>query len=185
MWRITFLLLPLLALAGCAPKPIEGLKTYAYAGGQQQEGKIAYAETPPLGGAYSPIWQRCGVYTAPIYDEYGVHSLERGAVWITYTPTLAAAEVAKLKTLLAEYSSVLLSPRGGLPTPVVISVWNAQVQAKGAGDERLKAFLDDYAQPVDPARIDSARADHGRRNERKSTAPEASLGCASGYTGTQ
>ena len=174
MWRLLFLLIPLL-LAGCAEKGIEGLKTFSYAGGQQQEGKIAYTETPPLGGAYSPLWQKCGAYTAPLYDEYAVHSLERGAVWITFVPTLPAADVAKLRALLAEPRAgsddkkavppSLLSPYAGLPTPVVVSVWNAQVQASSADDPRLGAFLDRYS--------------------KKSAAPEAEKGCSGGYTGTQ
>lgn len=175
MWRPLPCLLPLALLTACGPAPIEGLKTFAYAGGQQQEGKIAYAENPPLGGAYSPLWQKCGAYPAAIYDEYGVHSLERGAIWITYSPNLAAADVARLKALLAEPRAgkndattvppSLLSPRTGLPTPVVVSVWNAQVQATGADDSRLAAFLDRYA--------------------KENAAPEAGKGCSTGYTGTQ
>jgi len=96
-------LLPLLAvtLGACARPGIEGLQTYAYAGGQQQEGRIAYAQTPPAGGAYSPMWQKCAHYTAPVYDEYAVHSLERGALWITYRPDLSAADLQALQALLA------------------------------------------------------------------------------------
>ena len=178
MWRAAFFLLVSL-LVSCGPKPIEGLKTFAYAGGQQQEGKIAYAQTPPVGGAYSPLWQRCGAYTAPLYDEYAVHSLERGAVWVTYSPALPAAEVAKLRALLAQPRAgkddqktaqktvmpSLLSPYAGLPTPVVVSVWNAQVQLSGPDDPRLAAFLEQFSK------------------DRK--APEAGKGCAEGYTGTQ
>lgn len=174
MWRAAFFLL-LSLLVSCGPKPIQGLKAYAYAGGQQQEGKIAYAQTPPVGGAYSPLWQRCGAYTSPVYDEYAVHSLERGAVWITYSLALPAAEVAKLRALLAEpragkddqktATPSLLSPYAGLPTPVVVSVWNAQVQLGGADDPRLAAFLDRYA--------------------KESGAPEVGKGCSGGYSGTQ
>ncbi len=178
MWRAAFFLFTL--LVSCAPKPIEGLKTFAYAGGQQQEGKIAYAQTPPVGGAYSPLWQRCGAYTAPLYDEYAVHSLERGAFWITYVPALPAAGVAKLRALLAQPRATqpragtdgqktvppsLLSPSAGLPTPVVVSVWNAQLQASGPDDPRLAAFLDRYA--------------------KESSAPEVEKGCGGGYSGTQ
>jgi hypothetical protein len=180
MRRLLFLLCVFLLcgpflLLSCTRRGIEGLKTYAYAGGQQQEGKIAYAETPPVGGAYSPLWQRCGVYTAPLYDEYAVHSLERGAFWITYSPGLPAAEVARLQTLLAQPRARkdgskaappgLLSPREGLRTPVALTVWNAQVQLSGPDDPRLGQMLDEYSlQP---------------------TAPEASAGCSSGYSGTQ
>ncbi|WP_407569392.1 DUF3105 domain-containing protein [Deinococcus altitudinis] len=169
------------SLISCAPKNIEGLKTLSYAGGQQQEGKIAYAENPPLGGAYSPLWQKCGAYTASLYDEYAVHSLERGAVWITYDPALPAADVATLRALLAGYRSWLLSPRAALPTPVVVSAWNAQVQATGAGDERLTAFLERYAQPAKPPQDGGQDSGQPQAN----TAPEREKGCATGYVGTQ
>lgn len=177
MWRsgsVSVLCLSAL-LMGCAPKSIEGLKTSSYAPGQQQEGKIAYAENPPLGGAYSPLWQKCGVYTAPLYDEYAVHSLQRGFVWIVYRPGLAAEAVKQLQTLLATPRTDpggtkaappgLLSPREGLPTPVAISVWNAQVQASGPDDPRLAEFLDRYV--------------------KSPTAKAAASACAGGYSGTQ
>ena len=173
MWRVVVLAGSLL-LSGCAGRGIEGLKTASYAGGQQQEGKIAYAENPPFGGAYSPLWQRCGRYTAQLYDEYAVHSLERGAVWIAYRPGLAAADVTALEAALAGARSWLLSPRGGLPAPVVVSAWNAQVPLDSATDPRLKTFLERYARPAADDRRSPA-----------STAPEGEKGCADGYSGTQ
>ncbi|WP_424949832.1 DUF3105 domain-containing protein [Deinococcus sp.] len=165
------------SLISCAPKGIEGLLTRSYAPGQQQEGRVAYAENPPLGGAYSPLWQRCGAYPAPLYDEYAVHSLERGAIWITYSPALPTAEVAKLKSALEGYAAWLLSPRATLPSAVVISAWNAQVQATGADEPRLTVFLERYAQPLHPTQ--------GSGQVRANTAPERGKGCASGYAGTQ
>ncbi|WP_425146378.1 DUF3105 domain-containing protein [Deinococcus sp.] len=157
------LLLPLLLVA--CHQGIEELRTYSYAGGQMQEGKLQYSENPPVGGAYSPVWQTCGVYAAPIYDEYAVHTLARGAIWIAYDPKLPAADVTKLNSLLKEHPLSLLSPRAGLPSPVVVSAWNAQVQAKGADDPRLKQFVDEYA---------------GLK-----TAPEYGAACAGGYTQAQ
>ncbi|MFC4452278.1 DUF3105 domain-containing protein [Deinococcus sonorensis] len=160
------LTLPALALllSACGGG-IQDLKTYKYAGGQHQEGRIQYAENPPVGGTHNPIWQNCGVYTAPIYDEYGVHSMEHGAVWITYRPSLASAEVDKLKALVDGHSYTLLSPRDNLPAPIVISAWNAQVQVQTADDRRLGAFLKKY--------------------EQGSTAPERGAACSGGYGGTQ
>ena len=157
------LLLALAALlAGCRPG-IEGLKTYAYAGGQMQEGRLHYQENPPVGGVYSRMWQSCGDYAAPLYDEYAVHTLARGAVWISYAPGLPAAEVQALQSLLAPHPRHLLSPRPGLPSPVVASAWNAQLAATSAADPRLKQFVDEYA--------------------KLTSAPEYGAACTGGYSG--
>ncbi|ULH14485.1 DUF3105 domain-containing protein [Deinococcus sp. KNUC1210] len=163
-FRFLYFLLPAVFLAACRPG-IEHLTTYHYAGGQMQEGKLQYSENPPVGGVYSPVWQSCGVYAAPVYDEYAVHTLARGAIWITYAPALPAAEVNTLKALLRAQPLSLLSPRSGLPSPVVITAWNAQLQATGADDARLSAFVKQFSDIK--------------------TAPEYGAACAGGSTDTQ
>ncbi|GGR15052.1 DUF3105 domain-containing protein [Deinococcus ruber] len=163
-FRFLSLLLPAVLLAACRPG-IENLNTYHYAGGQMQEGKLQYSENPPVGGVYSRVWQSCGVYAAPVYDEYAVHTLARGAIWIAYDPKLPAAEVTKLKALLKDHPLSLLSPRPSLPSPVVITAWNAQLQATGADDPRLNAFVKQYADVK--------------------TAPEYGAACSGGYTDAQ
>jgi len=41
-------------------------------------------ELPPMGGTHNQVWQNCGVYETPLRSDLAVHSLEHGAVWITY-----------------------------------------------------------------------------------------------------
>ena len=55
---------------------------------------VTYTQNPPIGGPHSPQWLTCGVYTTPVPNENAVHDLEHGAVWITYQPSLPAAQVA-------------------------------------------------------------------------------------------
>jgi hypothetical protein len=38
----------------------------------------------------------------------------------------------------------MLSPYPGLPAPVVVTVWDAQLDLKGADDPRLPTFLSFY-----------------------------------------
>ena len=75
-----------------------------------------------------------------------MHSLEHGTVWITYRPGLSASDVQALQTALATVKSkkTILSPYPGLPAPVVVSVWNAQLYLTGASDARLPIFLGFY-----------------------------------------
>src|ERR1051325_4821995 len=68
-----------------------------YPAGQHLAGKIDYQESPPVGGAHNVVWQNCGIYSTPIHNEHAVHSLEHGAVWITYRPDLPADQVEILR----------------------------------------------------------------------------------------
>ncbi|WP_104989617.1 DUF3105 domain-containing protein [Deinococcus sp. NW-56] len=158
------LALPLLLVA-CSGSSLEGVQTFDYKGGDHRTGSLVYAETPPAGGAHNAMWQNCGVYDQPLYNEYAVHSLEHGAVWVTYRPDLPASEVAALKELVDGRPYTLLSPYEGLSSPVVLSAWNAQLAVDSADDERLGTFLDKY--------------------EQGATAPERGAACSGGYGGTQ
>ncbi|AKH16891.1 MULTISPECIES: DUF3105 domain-containing protein [Deinococcus] len=159
------LTLLVLALTACGSKSIDGVQTFTYSGGDHRSGSLIYAENPPAGGPHNPAWQNCGVYDRPLYNEYVVHSLEHGAVWITYRPDLDAAQVAALKTLVEGRPYTILSPYEGLDTPVAASAWGAQLKVEQADDSRLKAFLDKY--------------------EQGATAPERGASCSGAYGETR
>jgi hypothetical protein len=107
---------------------------------------VKYAQTPPVGGDHSPTVLNCGIYDQPVSNENAVHSLEHGAVWVTYQPNLPQAEVAKLQQMVRGHSHLLLSPYPDLPAPVVASGWGVQLQLPGADDPRLPRFLKKYEQ---------------------------------------
>ena len=118
---------------------------------QHTDGPVDYAQTPPLGGDHLPVWQDCGFYEVPITTEAGVHSLEHGAVWVTYDPDLPAGQVEELQRLAADDAYLLVSPMDGLPASVVASAWSVQLQLDDVDDERLPAFLVAYLQgPQNP-----------------------------------
>ena len=70
-----------------------------------------------------------------------MHALEHGAVWITYSPDLPEDQVNKLKDLANGQDFILVSPYDGLPTPIVASSWNKQLQLDSVDDERLDQFI--------------------------------------------
>ena len=108
------------------------------------EGTVAYPQTPPTGGDHNAAWLNCAVYSEPVPNENAVHSLEHGAVWITYDP--GAVSDADLDAIQAKLPSsyTILSPYEGLDAPVVMSAWNAQLKLDGADDERMEEFLTAY-----------------------------------------
>lgn len=103
-----------------------------------------YGMNPPAGGDHFGAWLNCGVYDQPQQNENAVHSLEHGAVWVTYDPDLVdQAGVSSLRDALPS-TYIILSPYPGLPAPVVASAWGNQVQLDGVDDERLGAFVDKF-----------------------------------------
>jgi hypothetical protein len=103
---------------------------------------VTYEQDPPAGGAHAPIWLACGVYDEPVREESAVHDLEHGTVWITHDPALCAADVERLADQLPDNG--IMSPRDGLSSPVVVTVWGAQLELDGADDRRLALFLEEY-----------------------------------------
>jgi hypothetical protein len=103
-----------------------------------------YGMNPPAGGDHSQFWLNCGVYEEPQPDENAVHSLEHGAVWVTYDPeSTTEAEVDALRNAIPN-TYTILSPYPGLPSPIVASAWGAQIALDGTDDERLGRFIDKY-----------------------------------------
>jgi len=121
--------------------PPDGIQTYGNLSRDHVEGPIAYPPTPPVGGPHSRVWQNCGFYTEPIGNEQGVHSMEHGAVWITYRPDLPADQVDVLRQL-TDQSYVLVSPYPNLPAPVVATAWGQQLLLDSATDPRLDQFVE-------------------------------------------
>ena len=95
-----------------------------------------------MGGPHSAVWQTCQFYDVPIVTEQGVHSLEHGAVWITFRPDLPAEQVAVLQQLAAAGVELLVSPYPNLKWPVVASAWGVQLTLDSADDPRLVQFVD-------------------------------------------
>lgn len=134
-------------VADAASGEIEGVATFSDLSAGHVQQPVQYEQTPPVGGDHAGTWANCGTYTEPIPSELGVHSLEHGAVWITYSSDLPAEQVQRLADLADGNAYVLLSPFDGLPEePVVASAWGTQLALETADDPRLEQFLVKYQQ---------------------------------------
>ncbi|WP_353813794.1 DUF3105 domain-containing protein [Agromyces sp. SYSU T00266] len=131
--------------AGGDGTEIEGVETFENAS-EHVQGVVDYEQTPPAGGQHNPAWLNCGVYEQPVPNENAVHSLEHGAIWVTYDPdALSDDDISTLRSKLPR-TYVILSPFEGLPAPVVLSGWNSQLQVDGVDDPRIEAYLEEYWQ---------------------------------------
>ncbi|MFP5318910.1 MAG: DUF3105 domain-containing protein [Acidimicrobiia bacterium] len=123
-------------------------------GNSHVPGRVDYPQTPPVGGDHNATWQNCGFYSSPVVSELAVHSMEHGAVWIVFRPSLPSDQVALLRQL-AQRPYVLVSPwvDEEIPTPVVASAWGLQLRADAATDPAVAAFVQAYANgPQTPER---------------------------------
>ncbi|HEV7824668.1 MAG TPA: DUF3105 domain-containing protein [Mycobacteriales bacterium] len=109
-------------------------------------GRVQYKTTPPVGGDHNAIWQNCqgDVYTARVANEHAVHSLEHGAVWITYRPDLPKAQVDELAGKVRGNDYMLMSPYPGLDKPVSLQAWGFQLKLDSASDPRVDKFIRGY-----------------------------------------
>jgi hypothetical protein len=105
-------------------------------------GVLKYDTSPPTGGNHAPVWADCTgtVYPNAIANENAVHSLEHGAVWITYKPGLAKAEVDKLAKVVSGQDRMLMSPYPGLKTNISLQSWGYQLFVNSASDPRIAQF---------------------------------------------
>jgi putative peptide zinc metalloprotease protein len=124
-----------------AETPPAGVKTFEVSGNQHVRSPVSYPQSPPVGGNHDPVWQDCGFYAAPVGNEHAVHSLEHGAVWITYRPGLAPSQVDSLRSLAKREDRVLVSPYPGLSSKVVASAWGRQLAVDSASDARIDRFV--------------------------------------------
>lgn len=124
---------------------IAHMRTWSGLGREHVEGDPKFAMTPPVGGNHNQAWANCGVYSRPIPDKYAVHSLEHGAVWITYTPKVNVTDLAKLKSI-ANQDYMLMSPYPTQDSPIIVSAWGHQIRATSASDPRIQKFVDTYLQ---------------------------------------
>ena len=144
---------------------LAGVASYDYTSNQHEDGELTYTESPPVGGPHNNVWQTCDYYGAPIPNWNAVHSLEHGAVWVTYSPDLPQNQIDELRSRAESDDFILVSPYPGLTSPAVATSWNHQLALTGADDPGLDAFIEKY-----------------RVN--KEFTPEYGASCSGGNTGT-
>ena len=111
--------------------------------GQHQWGPITYKQSPPVAGPHNYSWMRCegDVYTSPIHNEHALHSLEHGAIWITYRPDLPQAEVDTLAAKVRGNDFMFMSPYPGLDKAISLQAWGWQLKLDKANDPRIDHFI--------------------------------------------
>ncbi|TFC84473.1 DUF3105 domain-containing protein [Cryobacterium sp. TmT2-59] len=134
------------AVTAAADKPISGVQSFDGLSRNHVNNEVAFPTLPPVGGDHSAELTNCGVYTQPVDTWRAVHSLEHGAVWITYRSDLPQDQIDTLTADAASNPYELLSPYPDRPAPVIVSAWGKQLQLDSVDDSRLPVFLQAYLQ---------------------------------------
>lgn len=129
-----------------AARPVEGEQDYPDQSRNHTRESVSYPRTPATGGDHAPVWTNCGTYTVPVEQTRAVHSLEHGAVWLSYRPDLSKEQIAELTSLAGNQDYLLLSPVSGQSSPVTVTAWGKQLSLDNSSDERLAAFIQKYRQ---------------------------------------
>ncbi|MFG2321661.1 DUF3105 domain-containing protein [Streptomyces sp. NPDC048568] len=110
--------------------------------------KVSYPVDPPVGGDHNQAWMNCNgdVYTKPLNNENAVHSLEHGAVWVTYTDAAPKADVEKLAAKVKKTPYSLMSPDEKQQDPIMLTAWGHQRTVTGADDPNVDKFFEKFVQ---------------------------------------
>ena len=123
---------------------IEGVEYLTITSRGHTEEDLDYPTVPPAGGDHLGIWHNCGKYVVELLDEAAVHSLEHGAVWVTYLPDLPLIDIQKLDSLLEGNQRFLMSPYSNQPAPIVLTAWGRRLEIEDADDPRIPAFIEAF-----------------------------------------
>jgi hypothetical protein len=122
-----------------AVEPPPGVEEFVVGEVAHTTDPVTYAQDPPVGGSHDPTWLTCAAYDEPVRNENAVHSLEHGAVWITYQPDLDPAVIDSLRKY-ARRAEVIVSPYPGLDSPIVLSSWGTQLRLQALDDSVIDQF---------------------------------------------
>ncbi|WP_420643276.1 DUF3105 domain-containing protein [Candidatus Leptofilum sp.] len=131
---------------------VEGTTVVEAAASNQHDDslEISFGGLPPMGGPHASVWQNCGIYDTPVSGQYAIHSMEHGAVWITYNPDLPTDQVVALQAIASGDPYMLLNPYPDQTSPIVLTVWDRQLAVDSADDARVAEFIDRYQQVRGP-----------------------------------
>ncbi|MFB7496735.1 DUF3105 domain-containing protein [Streptomyces sp. NPDC056161] len=133
-----------------AAKPISGEKVWdaKKLSRNHVQSKVDYPENPPVGGDHAPVWMTCNgnVYAKAVPNENAVHSLEHGAVWVTYNDKAAQADIETLAGKVAKTPYTLMSPDKTESGTITLTAWGHQLRVGTASDPRVDQFLTKYVQ---------------------------------------
>ncbi|MFI5961533.1 DUF3105 domain-containing protein [Streptomyces asoensis] len=127
----------------------DGVRTWEGKLGRTHVAKtVKYPTEPPVGGDHNQVWMNCNgdVYTRVLDNMNAVHSLEHGAVWVTYNSKASKADVDALAAKVRKTPYTLMSPDDAQADPIMLTAWAHQRTVTSASDPNVDKFLEKFVQ---------------------------------------
>jgi hypothetical protein len=106
-----------------------------------------YNSNPPSSGLHYPRTARSDFRTETIPDQYIVHNLEHGDIWIAYHPRISDELKDQLKKITG--TKVIITPREANDTDIALVAWGRidtfDVEKNTLPIKRIEEFITRYA----------------------------------------
>ena len=101
-----------------------------------------YNSNPPTSGPHLSNLQPCDLYNDEVPDEAVLHSLEHGAIWITYKDKDNSELVGQLREVFEEESAkVILSPRSQNESAIAVASWGRLLKLDEFDKQQILDFI--------------------------------------------
>lgn len=131
------------------PEPLPPLVSVPFAdyGTNHANPPVEFDTSPSIGGDHYGFWQNCGFYDVAVLEGAATHSMEHGAVWITYNAlAITPGELAVLESMAADDAKLLVSPYPH-DDPIVLSAWGVQQRGvQSASAPVVAAFVEMWSE---------------------------------------
>jgi hypothetical protein len=103
----------------------------------------AYNSNPPSNGPHYDTPAQCKIYENEVVDESAVHSLEHGAVWVTYKDKTNTSLRDQLTALIKEEGSgkILLSPRAKNESAIGLASWGRVLNLDSFDKQKIADYI--------------------------------------------
>ncbi len=105
-----------------------------------------YNSNPPTSGWHYAVTARTGFRAEPIPDEYVIHNLEHGDIWISFHPRIPDAIKDQLKGFAA--TKVVITPREANEEDIALAAWGRvdtfNLENDALDEQRIRDFINRY-----------------------------------------
>ncbi len=129
-------------------KPLMGDEISDLGRGHIPDGtQLQFDSNPPTSGQHYDKWITRGIYDKPQPDGNLVHSLEHGAVILSYKVDLPNEDVEKIKSVFSSVSvsKKIMVPRDNLDVPVALTSWGRLLKLQtidATSEAKIKEFME-------------------------------------------